>query len=112
LPTHLSFREIGERLYISRHTVKTQAISVYRKLGVASRSEAIDRVEAIGPARRLGNTAVGRFHPRRGDASRSAVGVKWMRDRIAGYRTRLPVPTEAGEPEPGEPEPGRPPSWE
>ena len=35
LSTHLSFREIGERLYISRHTVKTQAISVYRKLGVA-----------------------------------------------------------------------------
>jgi LuxR family transcriptional regulator, maltose regulon positive regulatory protein len=38
LPTHLSFREIGERLYISRHTVKTQAISIYRKLGVSSRS--------------------------------------------------------------------------
>ncbi len=48
LSTHLSFREIGERLHVSRHTVKTQAISVYRKLGVASRSEAIERVEAIG----------------------------------------------------------------
>ena len=42
LPTHLSFREIGERLYVSRHTVKTQAISIYRKLGVTSRSETID----------------------------------------------------------------------
>jgi LuxR family transcriptional regulator, maltose regulon positive regulatory protein len=48
LSTHLSFREIGERLYVSRHTVKTQAISVYRKLGVSSRSEAIERVHQVG----------------------------------------------------------------
>ena len=48
LPTHLSFREIGERLYVSRHTVKTQAISIYRKLGVSSRSEAIDRMHELG----------------------------------------------------------------
>jgi LuxR family maltose regulon positive regulatory protein len=43
LATHLSFPEIGERLYISRHTVKTQAMSIYRKLGASSRSEAVDR---------------------------------------------------------------------
>jgi LuxR family transcriptional regulator, maltose regulon positive regulatory protein len=48
LATHLSFREIGERLYVSRHTVKTQAVSVYRKLGVSSRSEAIERVHHLG----------------------------------------------------------------
>ena len=48
LPTHLTFREIGERLYVSRHTVKTQAISIYRKLGVSSRSEAIDRMHELG----------------------------------------------------------------
>ena len=48
LPTHLSFREIGERLYVSRHTVKTQAISIYRKLGVSSRSETIDRMHELG----------------------------------------------------------------
>ena len=48
LPTHLSFREIGERLFISRHTVKTQAISIYRKLGVSSRHEAIERMEVLG----------------------------------------------------------------
>jgi LuxR family transcriptional regulator, maltose regulon positive regulatory protein len=48
LSTHLTFREIGERLHVSRHTVKTQAISVYRKLGVSSRSEAIERVGALG----------------------------------------------------------------
>ena len=48
LVTHLSFPEIGERLYISRHTVKTQAISVYRKLGASSRSQAIDRASELG----------------------------------------------------------------
>ncbi len=48
LPTHLSFREIGERLYVSRHTVKTQAISIYRKLGVSSRSETIERMHELG----------------------------------------------------------------
>lgn len=48
LATHLTFPEIGERLYISRHTVKTHAISIYRKLGVASRSEAVDRMAAAG----------------------------------------------------------------
>jgi LuxR family maltose regulon positive regulatory protein len=48
LATHLTFPEIGERLYISRNTVKTQATSIYRKLGVASRSEAVDRMRAAG----------------------------------------------------------------
>jgi LuxR family maltose regulon positive regulatory protein len=48
LATHLSFREIGERLYVSRNTVKTQAISVYRKLGVSSRSHAIERAGELG----------------------------------------------------------------
>jgi LuxR family transcriptional regulator, maltose regulon positive regulatory protein len=48
LATHLSFREIGERLYVSRNTVKTQAIAVYRKFGVTSRSAAIARAVALG----------------------------------------------------------------
>src|SRR5580693_5640851 len=48
LPTHLSFREIGERLYLSRNTVKTQAYSVYRKLGVSSRSGAVTRTHELG----------------------------------------------------------------
>jgi LuxR family maltose regulon positive regulatory protein len=47
LSTHLSFREIGERLFVSPHTVKTQAYSVYRKLGVSSRSEAVARVHEL-----------------------------------------------------------------
>jgi LuxR family transcriptional regulator, maltose regulon positive regulatory protein len=41
LATHLSFREIADQLQVSRNTVKTQAISIYRKLGVSGRSEAM-----------------------------------------------------------------------
>jgi LuxR family transcriptional regulator, maltose regulon positive regulatory protein len=48
LATHLSFLEIGQRLYISKHTVKTQAISIYRKLGASSRSEAVQQLQEIG----------------------------------------------------------------
>ncbi len=48
LPTHLSFREIGERLFLSRHTVKTEAISTYRKLGVNSRAEAVSQARDLG----------------------------------------------------------------
>ncbi|MFW6033760.1 MAG: LuxR C-terminal-related transcriptional regulator [bacterium] len=43
LATYLSFPEIGEHLHVSRHTVKTQAMSIYRKLGASSRSEAVRR---------------------------------------------------------------------
>jgi LuxR family maltose regulon positive regulatory protein len=50
LSTHLSLAEIGERLLISRNTVKTQAISIYRKLGASSRSETIVRMQEFGLA--------------------------------------------------------------
>lgn len=48
LPTHLSFPEVADELLVSRHTVKTQALSAYRKLGVHSRSEAIACARAAG----------------------------------------------------------------
>jgi LuxR family maltose regulon positive regulatory protein len=48
LPTHLSFPEIGALLFNSRHTVKTQALAVYRKLGAKSRSDAVQRAQALG----------------------------------------------------------------
>jgi LuxR family maltose regulon positive regulatory protein len=48
LPTHLSFREMGSRLYVSPNTVKTQAQAVYRKLDASSRSEAVARARALG----------------------------------------------------------------
>jgi LuxR family maltose regulon positive regulatory protein len=48
LSTHLSLLEIGERLHLSRNTVKTHAVSIYRKLGVSSRSGAMRRVRELG----------------------------------------------------------------
>jgi len=48
LQTHLSLKEIGERLYVSRNTVSTQTNSIYRKLAVSGRSEAVDRARELG----------------------------------------------------------------
>jgi LuxR family maltose regulon positive regulatory protein len=48
LATHLSFREMGEQLFLSQHTVKAQALSVYRKLGVSSRSQAVQHAQRAG----------------------------------------------------------------
>ena len=48
LSTHLSFPEIGAELFLSRHTIKSQAFSIYRKLGVASRSQAVTRSQELG----------------------------------------------------------------
>jgi LuxR family maltose regulon positive regulatory protein len=48
LPTHLTLGEISQRLYLSPHTVKAQAISLYHKLGVSSRSQAVERLQQLG----------------------------------------------------------------
>jgi LuxR family maltose regulon positive regulatory protein len=48
LPSHLSFREIGQRLHVSTNTVKTQALAVYRKLDATCRSEAVARGRSVG----------------------------------------------------------------
>ncbi len=48
LPTHLSFIEIAELHVLSPNTVKTQAISIYRKLGASSRSDAVARARKLG----------------------------------------------------------------
>lgn len=41
LAGHLTFPEIADELYISRHTVKTHVARIYRKLGVSRRSAAV-----------------------------------------------------------------------
>jgi LuxR family transcriptional regulator, maltose regulon positive regulatory protein len=48
LGTHYSLREIGSQLFLSQHTVKSQALSIYRKFGVSSRSEAIQYARDLG----------------------------------------------------------------
>ena len=48
LSTRMTMAEIGEALFLSRNTVKTQGISIYRKLGVSTRSEAVDRLVELG----------------------------------------------------------------
>lgn len=48
LPTHLSFPQIAEQIFVSPNTVKTQARSIYRKLGASSRQEAVERARAAG----------------------------------------------------------------
>ena len=49
MSTHLTFREIGGRLYISEHTVKSEAVSIYRKLRVSSGGQAVERIWELGP---------------------------------------------------------------
>jgi LuxR family transcriptional regulator, maltose regulon positive regulatory protein len=48
LPTHLSLREIADRLFVSQNTVKTQAQAVYRKLGCSGRAEAVGKARQTG----------------------------------------------------------------
>ena len=46
-PTSRS-REIGQRLFVSRNTVSSEVASIYRKLGVSSRSDAVERATEVG----------------------------------------------------------------
>jgi LuxR family transcriptional regulator, maltose regulon positive regulatory protein len=48
LATHLTVPEIASRLFISRNTAKTEAVSIYRKFGASSRSQAIERAIEVG----------------------------------------------------------------
>jgi LuxR family maltose regulon positive regulatory protein len=48
LQTHLSFQQIGQRLFVSRHTIASQVHAIYRKFGVSSRDDAVRHATAIG----------------------------------------------------------------
>jgi LuxR family maltose regulon positive regulatory protein len=48
LPTRLSQREIGASLYVSVNTVKTHTKSIFRKLDVSTRAEAVARARELG----------------------------------------------------------------
>ena len=48
LATHLSFPQIAEQMSLSRHTVKAEVTSIYRKLGASSRNQAVTRARDLG----------------------------------------------------------------
>ena len=48
LPSDLSAREIGGKLFLSANTVRTHTRAIYRKLGVSSRIEAVARAGELG----------------------------------------------------------------
>ena len=48
LQTHLTIAKIGERLFITHNTASTEIASIYRKLGVTSRNDAVTKAIAIG----------------------------------------------------------------
>lgn len=48
LATHMSFPEIAAGLFVSPNTVKSQAMSIYRKLGTSSRHQAVTRSRELG----------------------------------------------------------------
>ena len=48
LQTHLTHEEIGQRLYVSINTVRTQTRSIYRKLDVSSRADAVNEARRVG----------------------------------------------------------------
>jgi LuxR family maltose regulon positive regulatory protein len=47
LPTMLTFIEIGSELYISVNTTKSHVRSIYRKLGVVGRRDAVRRAQQL-----------------------------------------------------------------
>lgn len=48
LDEDVTLEQIATRLFVTRNTVKSQVRSVYRKLGVSSRSEAVAFARAFG----------------------------------------------------------------
>jgi LuxR family maltose regulon positive regulatory protein len=48
LATHLTFPEIAGEMFLCRHTVKSEAMSLCRKLEASSRSQAVARSRELG----------------------------------------------------------------
>ena len=48
MPSHLTYPQVGEHLFLSANTVKTHALSIYRKLDVTSRNAAVIRARELG----------------------------------------------------------------
>jgi LuxR family transcriptional regulator of spore coat protein len=48
LTEEVTLEQIASKLYVTRNTVKSQVRSVYRKLGVSTRAEAVEWARAAG----------------------------------------------------------------
>lgn len=48
LPSHLQLTQIAKELYLSINTVKTHVRHLYLKLGVSSRTDAVERARVLG----------------------------------------------------------------
>jgi LuxR family maltose regulon positive regulatory protein len=48
LQTHLTLGEIAERNLVTRHTIRSQVASIYRKLGITTRGEAVEQATTMG----------------------------------------------------------------
>ena len=71
LTTHLSFPEIAGEMFLSRHTIKSEANSIYRKLGVSHAARRSHALLSWGSSR--GDDPA--FHPIRGMEPGPARGV-------------------------------------
>ncbi len=48
MPDWYTFPEIAAELFLSPHTIRSQMKSIYRKLGVSSRNQAVTRSREAG----------------------------------------------------------------
>ncbi|HWS57038.1 MAG TPA: LuxR C-terminal-related transcriptional regulator [Actinotalea sp.] len=48
LDEETTLEEIASRLFVTRNTVKSQVRSVYKKLGVSTRADAVERAREFG----------------------------------------------------------------
>ena len=91
LSTQLSFPEIAAEMFLSRTTIKSEALSIYRKLGASSRSQAVARSRELGLLR-VSGPATSRTDPSRPrfpPASRGGLTsnpMSWSADSVGGQR--------------------------
>lgn len=48
LSDDVTLDDVARELFVSRNTVKTQVRSVYRKLGISTRTEAVEHARRLG----------------------------------------------------------------
>ena len=94
LCSRLTYREIAAALYVSLNTLKSHVRSVYRKLDVASRAEAVDAGRRLG-CDLIDRTRLGR-HDRDADRERGDPGCGADEHDAADDEQRLPASRRRG----------------